>query len=102
MGRPDFFREPIVLLIACAMVGLLATRGVFESMMGFPGVFGGVCLVLGLLSLRQQPRVSLAPRLAVILLGPALAVAGFFVQGHNVKQRRCPDQRRVARSGQLE
>ncbi len=87
MKKTNVFREPVVLLVACGVVGLLAAMDVFSSMMGFPLIFGLVCLVLGLLSLRLQPRLSLARRLVVILMGPALAVTGFFVHARSVEQR---------------
>ncbi len=87
MKKEKLFLEPVLLLIACAVVGLLAARDVFSSMMGFPWIFGLVCLLFGLLSLRRQPRVALPRRLIVVFLGPALATAGFFVHLHNVEQR---------------
>ncbi len=87
MKKASVFLEPVILLIACAAVGVLAALDVFRSMMGFPWIFGLVCLLFGLLSLRRRPRLALPRRLLVILLGPALAIAGFFVQQHNLEQR---------------
>ncbi len=92
----NVFREPVTLLIACAVVGVLAALDVFSSIAGFPWIFGLICLIFGLLSLRQQPRLALMPRVALVLLGPALATAGFFVHVERAEQRRVALQTTVA------
>ncbi|MFQ5527327.1 MAG: TlpA family protein disulfide reductase [Thermoanaerobaculia bacterium] len=72
-----------LLFVACATVGALAALGRFNSMIGFPLVFGGVCFVLGAVSLWRDagPR---APRAALMLAGVAAAVGGWFYQMHEI------------------
>lgn len=87
--------EPIVLLIACGVVGGLAARGSFMSMMNFPLIFGLVCLFFGVLSLRKQPRVALLPRAVLVVLGAAIAIGGWQMQVNLVEQRHLRTQKEV-------
>ncbi len=96
MENTNVFQKPVILLVACAVVGLLAAIDTFSSAEGFPLILGLVCLGVGLLSLRSQPRVALLRRLAVIVLGPALATAGFLVYGHNLEQRLAALQQEIS------
>jgi len=81
-------RGPVLLLIASAVVGILAAYGVFSSAVAFPLVFGLVCLVLGLVSLREKPRQALGARLLLGLMCPVLTFAGYFVYARTVEQSR--------------
>ena len=78
---------PLTIFVACGIVAVMSWQGRFTSMMGFPKVFAGVCLVFGLLSLRKHPRVAPMPRVALIVIGSGLALAGGFAQDRFVQQR---------------
>jgi thiol-disulfide isomerase/thioredoxin len=72
---------PLVLFVACAVVGALAAVGKFNSIMNFPVIFALICLGFGLASLwRDRARVAVAPVAFLLLLGVALAVGGWVYQ----------------------
>ena len=96
MDEKTLLREPVILAIACAAVAVLAARGTFLSMFNFPWIFGLVCLVVGLLSLRRQPRVARGRRLAVILVGPLLALGGFLLQVRGLERRIAASQAEIS------
>ena len=81
-------RRSALLMIASAVVGILAAYGVFSSAVGFPLVFGLVCLGLGLVSLREKPRKALGLRLLLSLMCPVLTFAGYFAHERAVEQSR--------------
>ncbi len=80
--------EPIVMLAASIVVAVLAARGQFTSVMGFPWVFGGIVLLFGTLSLRNQSNVYLGPRIAMVILAGVVSFGGGVAQGRLVDQRR--------------
>lgn len=92
MKQKTLFLEPIVLLIACAVVGVLATRGTFLSMAGFPWIFGVVCLAIGSISLLRKPRVAIAARFALLVIGASLAFGGWVGQVRLVERNRVSAQ----------
>ena len=73
-------------VVGGAVVGILAARGAFLSVMGFPWIFGAVCVAVGSLSLLGKPRVAVLPRLGMILLAGALAFAGGVGQSRLVER----------------
>ena len=87
--------NPLILLVACGIVGVMSWQGQFTSMMGFPWIFAGVCLVFGLLSLRQQPKVALAARVTLVVFGSGLAFAGGYAQDRFVQRRNDETQSAV-------
>ena len=87
--------EPILLLIACSVVGGMAALGLFTSVMNFPWIFALVCLFFGVLSLRKNSTLALVPRALLVMLGVAVAIAGWRVQVHSVQQRLEQTQREV-------
>ena len=78
---------PLFVLIAGAVVGALAWRGTFTSVMGFPWIFGAVCLVFGMPPLLRKPRFALPARAACVVVGSSLAIAGGFAQQRLVERR---------------
>ncbi len=80
--------EPIVMLAASIVVAVLAARGQFTSVMGFPWVFGGIVLLFGTLALRNQSNVYLGPRIAMVILAGVVSFGGGVAQGRFVEQRR--------------
>ena len=80
-------RDPLLVLIAGAVVGALAWRGTFTSVMGFPWIFGAVCLLFGIPPLLRKPRTALPARAALVLVGASLAIAGGFAQQRLVQRR---------------
>ncbi len=84
--------EPIVMLAASTVVAILAARGQFTSVMGFPWVFGGVVLLFGSLSLRKQRSVFPVPRIVMVVLAGTVSCAGGFAQGQLVERRRAETQ----------
>jgi len=87
--------KPLILLIACSIVGVMSWQGELTFVMGFPWIFGAICLVVGLLSLRRQTKVALAARAAIVVLGPGLAFAGGYAQDRLVRHRLDETQRVV-------
>ncbi len=63
--------EPIVMLAASTVVAILAARGQFTSVMGFPWVFGGLVLLFGARSLLKQRSFSPIPRIVMVVLAGA-------------------------------
>ncbi len=78
---------PLLILIAGAVVGALAWRGTFTSMMGFPWIFGAVCLLFGMPPLLRKPRTALPARATFVAVGSSLAIAGGFAQQQLVQRR---------------
>ncbi len=75
------YTEPLLMAAACSLVGVLAARGVFNSISGFPTVFAGICLIFGLFAIwTQRPRKAVVGRVLVLLLGAAVAVGGSMYQ----------------------
>ncbi len=71
-----------------AAITVLAARGQFTSVMGFPWVFGGIVLLFGTLALRNQRNVYLGPRIAMVILAGVMSFGGGGAQGRLVEQRR--------------
>ncbi|MDX1502648.1 MAG: TlpA disulfide reductase family protein [Thermoanaerobaculia bacterium] len=95
MERSPFAR-PLLLASACAVVGILAARGVFNSIFGFPWVFALVCLGLGLVSLwRDRPRRALAARAGILLAGAAAAVGGSLWQAREIERAIAERERQL-------
>jgi len=84
--------EPIVMLAASSVVAILAARGQFTSVVGFPWVFGGVVLLFGFLSLRKQRTVAPVPRIVLVALAVAVCSAGGVAQGRFIERRRADAQ----------
>ena len=81
---------------ACAVVGVLAALGKFNSILNFPVIFALVCLFFGLLSLwRQQPRRAIPARGLILLAGVAVAVGGWVYQGRQIEERLAEARLRV-------
>ena len=95
MKTKSLLINPLILLVACGIVGVLSWQGQFTSMMGFPWIFAAVCLVFGLLSLRQQPKVAVAARVTLVVFGSGLAFAGGYAQDRLVQHRLDETQRMV-------
>lgn len=87
-------RFALLLAGACAVVGALAAVGRFNSMIGFPLVFAGICVVLGAISLWRDPG-PVAPRAALVLVGAAIAVGGWFYQMGAIRESMATTQREV-------
>ena len=92
MKQKKLFLEPTLLLVACAVVGILATRGMFLSMSGFPWIFGVVCLAIGSISLLRKPRVAIAVRFMLLVIGTALAFGGWIGQSRLAERNRVSAQ----------
>ncbi len=82
------FVEPIVMLAASIVVAILAARGQFTSVLGFPWVFGGVVLLFGSLSLLKKRNGSLMPRIVLVVLAGAVAFTGGVAQGRLIERRQ--------------
>lgn len=82
---------------ACALVGVLASRGTFSSINNFPLVFAGVCLVLGLLRWRRSgDRRRAAAGIVALVLGATLAGAGWWLHQEKVRRALVALQAEVA------
>ena len=82
---------------ACSSVGLLAAWGLFNSIFNFPLVFAAVCLGFGLLAAwRARSATSLPASAIVLLVGVAIAVAGWLYQKEQVRQGLVALQERLA------
>ena len=94
--KNSIYREPILYAAACTVVGVLAARGVFNSMFAFPYVFALICLLFGALSLwRTRPRSALAARALILAARAALAVAGSMYQQRIIDTRIAERQLQV-------
>lgn len=88
-GGPRRSAGPLVLAAACAVVGVLAARGTFDSIFNFPLVFAGVCLVLGAFALwRERALGRVWLRGALLLAGAAAAAGGWLYQVERVEARQ--------------
>ena len=86
----------ILMAIACAVVGVLAALGKFNSIMGFPWIFALVCLALGAHSLwRERPRRAPALHAAFLVAGVAVAIGGWVVQVRAVEAHVDQRERQV-------
>ncbi len=91
------YKEPIVFASACVVVSVLAARGVFNSISGFPLIFAAACVVFGLLSIwRQRPRRAVAGRVLILVLGAAIAIGGSLHQRRVVAEQIANRQLQVA------
>lgn len=80
--------EPIVMLAVSTVVAVLAARGQFTSVIGFPWVFGAVVLLFGSLSLRTHRAVATVPRIVMVVLAGTVCFGGGLAQGRLVERRR--------------
>ena len=88
------YRSSMLLATACAVVGVLAATGRFNSMLFFPLVFAGVCVVLGLISLWRDPG-PVPARAALVLSGAVIAVGGFLYNARAIEASMKEAQRAV-------
>ena len=87
--RKKTYTEAVTTATACAVVGLLAAIGTFNSIMNFPIVFAGIMLGIGLLSIwRKRPREKTLAKAAILVLGALLAVGGWAYQRQVVELSR--------------
>jgi thiol-disulfide isomerase/thioredoxin len=94
--RKNIYTGPILMATACAVVGVLAALGKFNSILNFPVIFAFVCLFFGGLSLwREQPRRAIAARGVILLAGVAVAVGGWVYQGRQIDERLADGRLRV-------
>ena len=95
--RNSPYKEPTLFATACVVVGVLAARGTFNSIAGFPFIFAAACIVFGLLSIwRQRPRRAVAGRLLILFLGAAVAIGGSLYQRRIIAEQIADRQLRVA------
>ena len=80
--------EPIIMLVASILMAVLAARGQFTSIMGFPWVFGGMILLFGTLSLRKHRGVVPLTRIGIIVTAFVISFAGGVTQGRYVERVR--------------
>jgi len=96
MRRSKVYGSALIVFGACAVVGVLAALGKFNSMMNFPVVFAGICLFFGLVSLwRDRPREAVPARAVLLLLGVAIAVGGWLYQSRVIERSLLVAQREV-------
>jgi len=85
--RKSVYTEAVVTALVCAVVGLLAARGTFNSIMNFPVIFTAIVVGLASLSLwRERPRQKTAARAEILVVGAVLAVAGWSYQGRVIER----------------
>ena len=84
--------EPIVMLAASTVVAILAARGQFTSVWGFPWVFGGLVLLFGALSILKDRNFSPIPRIVMVVLAGAVAFTGGVAQGRLIERQRAVAQ----------
>ena len=83
----SIYTESVVTAIVCAVVGLLAARGTFNSVMNFPVIFTAIVVGFAGLSLRRErPRQKTVVRAAILAVGAVLAVAGWSHQGRVIER----------------
>ena len=92
MKQKNPYFEPVLMLVACAVVGILAARGTFMSMTGFPWIFAVVCMAIGAVSLLRPPHAALAGRAAILLVAGSLGFGGWVAQNALINRNQEENQ----------
>ena len=83
-SAPSIWRKPLITLALCCVIGVLAAYGVFSFISGFPIIFCGIVVLLGLAGLRQESRFQLVPRVLVMLFALAPPLVGYRLHEQHV------------------
>ncbi len=88
-------RPEIRTALICAAVGGLAAWGLFNNISHFPLIFSGIMILVGLLPVWRAPRDRPAVRTAILLLGGAVAAAGWSYRIQLSRDAQVASQERI-------